>query len=164
MAYSTIQGQTPLGTTKPANLKAAIGTDLMAAAGAPNGIGVSVAGMLTNSKPGAYGMVLGFSTPAGKRVDPTKSGSWKSGGSSNYDMMRVVVVDDASVKLANTEYWEVWYAQADVDSDKWSTEVSMLLGSKEYSYVFTKKRTGDGFDDEVTEAKLEPSGYDQRGG
>ncbi|MCB0769839.1 MAG: hypothetical protein KDC00_05475 [Flavobacteriales bacterium] len=144
-------------------MKAAIGTDLMAAAGAPKGIGVSVAGMLTNSNPGMYGMVLGFSTPAGKRVDPNQSGSWKSKGSSNYDMMRVVVVDDASVKLANTEYWEVWYTQGDVDSDKWSTEVSMFVDSSEYSFVFTKKSTGDGFDDEVTDAKLEPSGYDRQG-
>lgn len=163
MAYSTIQGQTPLGTTKPSNLKAAIGTDLMGATGAPNGITVSIVGMLANSNPGMYGMVLGLSTPAGKRVDPKQSGSWKSKGSSNYDMMRVVVVNDASVKLANTEYWEVWYAQGDVDSDKWTTEVSMLADSKEYSYVFTKKSTGDGFDDEVTDAKLEPSGYDRQG-
>ena len=164
MAYATIQGQTPLGTTKPANLKAAIGTDLMTAAGAPAGIGVSVAGMLTNSAPGMYGLVLGFSTPAGTRVDTRLSGSWKSKGSDKFDMMKVVVTADASVKSANTEYWEVWFTQSDVDGDDWSTDLTFFVNSDEYSYVLTKKRTGDGLDDALTDGKLEPSGYGRQEG
>ncbi|HQW06893.1 MAG TPA: hypothetical protein PLN12_13485, partial [Flavobacteriales bacterium] len=126
MAYSTIQGQTPLGTTKPSNLKPAFETDIMDAIGAPKGIDVSVVGMLTNSNPGMYGLVMGYSTPVGMRVDVQKSGSWRTKGSTNYDMMRIVVVTDSSVKAAQTEYWEVWYKQSDVDS-AWTSEVAMLV-------------------------------------
>ncbi|HNU57868.1 MAG TPA: hypothetical protein PKN30_14860 [Flavobacteriales bacterium] len=162
MAYATIQGQTPLGTTKPTNLKAAIGTNLMAAAGAPAGIGVSVAGMLTNSSPGMYGLVLGFSTPSGSQVDTRLSGSSKTKGSNEYDMMLVVVTANASVKDNTTEYWEVWFKQSDVDGDDWSTEVLMQVGGDDYSYVLTKKRTGDGLDDGLTDDQLAPSGYDRR--
>lgn len=164
MAYATIQGQTPLGTTKPANLKAAFGTDLMSAAGAPAGIGVFVAGMLTNSAQGMYGLVLGFSTPAGMDVDTRLSGSWKTKGSDQFDMMKVVCTADASVKSASTEYWEVWFKQSDVDGDGWSTQVTMYVSGDEYSYVLTKKRTGDGLDDALTDGKLEPSGYGRQGG
>ena len=147
MAYTTIQGQTPLGTTKPGNLRAAFITEMMAATGAPNGIGVTVEGMLANSNPGMYGLVLGFSTPAGMRVDVSKSGSWSSKGSHVLDMMKVVVTPDAAAKAASTEYWEVWYKQSDVDANDWSTQATMIVAGSEHSYVLTKRRTGDGLDD-----------------
>ncbi len=168
MAYTTIQGQTPLGTNKPSNLKGTIGVNLMAAAGAPNGIDVSVAGMLPNGNPGMYGMVFGYSTPAGMRVDTKQSGSLPAKGSTHYDMMKVVVVKDASVKAANTEYWEVWFLETDVNSDGWSTEVSMVVDGNTNTYVLTKKSTGDELEDtvetEVTDEQLSPSGYDRKEG
>ncbi|MEZ4758039.1 MAG: hypothetical protein R2817_14520 [Flavobacteriales bacterium] len=164
MAYTTIQGQTPLGTNKPGNLKGTIGVDLMAAAGAPNGIGVSVVGMLTNGNPGMYGMVFGYSTPAGMKVDPNQSGSLMSKGSSHYDMMKVVVVRDATVKSASTEYWEVWFLETDVNKDDWSTEVSMIVDGNTNTYVLTKKRTGGELDEEFTDEQLSPSGYDRKEG
>lgn len=163
MAYTTIQGQTPLGTNKPGNLKSTIGVDLMAPVGAPDGIGVSVVGMLANGNPGMYGMVFGYSTPAGMRVDPKQSGSLPSKGSTHYDMMKVVVVKDAAVKTANTEYWEVWFLETDVNSDGWSTEVSMYVDGNTNTYVLTKKRTGGELDEEVTDEQLAPSGYDRKG-
>ncbi|MBK6883440.1 MAG: hypothetical protein IPH05_10945 [Flavobacteriales bacterium] len=160
MAYSTIQGQTPLGTTKPSNLKPAFETDIMDAIGAPKGIDVSVVGMLTNSNPGMYGLVMGYSTPVGMRVDVQKSGSWRTKGSTNYDMMRIVVVTDSSVKAAQTEYWEVWYKQSDVDS-AWTSEVAMLVDEEEFTYKLSKKRVGDGLEEMLTDETIEQSGYDR---
>lgn len=145
MALSTIQGQTPLGTNKPGNLKSTIAIDIAAAKGAPAGYAVTVAGKLDNSNPGMYGMVFGYTVPAGMKVDPSHSGSLKSSGSSNYDYMKVVAIADSKAP-ASTEYWEVWFAEADVNSDGWSTEVVLYIGSSQYTYVLTKKRTGDGFD------------------
>ncbi|MEZ4739202.1 MAG: hypothetical protein R2818_07540 [Flavobacteriales bacterium] len=161
MALSTIQGQTPLGTTKPSNLKASIGVDMTSPKSLPLGYAVEVAGMLTNSNPGMYGMVLGITTPAGVKVDVGASGSWKTKGASNYDMMLIKTAADGSLKSSTTEYWEVWYKQSDVDSDGWSTEVDLVIGNDTHQYTFVKKRTGDGLDEELTDATLEPSGYER---
>ncbi|MBK7483051.1 MAG: hypothetical protein IPI72_09970 [Flavobacteriales bacterium] len=132
----------------------------MDAIGAPKGIDVSVVGMLTNSNPGMYGLVMGYSTPVGMRVDVQKSGSWRTKGSTNYDMMRIGVVTDTSVKTAQTEYWEVWYKQSDVDS-AWTSEVAMLVDGNEYTYGLSKKRVGDSLKEMLTEETLEQSGYDR---
>lgn len=146
MALSTIQGQTPLGTTKPGNLKASIQTNLTTDKAAPLGYAVTLEGKLDNSNPGMYGMVFGYTVPAGKAVNVGQSGSLKTKGSSQYDYMKVSVVDDAKQAQASTEYWEVWFKEADVNSDGWSTEVQLLIGTTSYTYVLTKKRTGDGLD------------------
>lgn len=145
MALSTITGQTPLGTTKPGNLKGTIAINIDSSKGAPAGYAVSLVGKLDNSNPGMYGMVFGYTVPAGMKVDPSQSGSLQTPGSGKFDYMKVAVVSDAKAG-GSTEYWEVWFAEADVNSDGWSTEVTFVIGSSSYSYVFSKKRTGDGLD------------------
>ncbi|MBK7110856.1 MAG: hypothetical protein IPH60_00180 [Flavobacteriales bacterium] len=107
-----------------------------------------------------YGLVMGYSTPVGMRVDVQKSGSWRTKGSTNYDMMRIVVVTDSSVKAAQTEYWEVWYKQSDVDS-AWTSEVAMLVDEEEFTYKLSKKRVGDGLEEMLTDETIEQSGYDR---
>lgn len=165
MAFSTILGQTPLGTTLPSNLKATIPTIMALPKNIPQGYNVVVAGMLPNSNPGVYGMVFGYQTPAGAMVDTKTSGSWKTPGSEKYNMMKVMTTTDPGTRSAQTEYWEVWFSDDDVNSDTWSTEVAMTVNGTQYPFTLTKKRTGDGFadeaTDEVTEAKLEPNGYDR---
>ena len=150
-----------MATGKPSNLKATIGIDIGSLNALPLGYAVEVVGMLTNSNPGVYGMVFGFTTPAGTKVNVKGSGSLIKPGSSNYDMMLVKTESDGSVKASTTEYWEVWYKQSDVDSNGWSTEVDFVVGTDTYVYTLTKKRTGDGFDEDLTEATLEQSGYEQ---
>ena len=63
---------------------------------------------------------------------------------------------------------EVWFLETDVNSDGWSTEVSMVVDGNTSTYVLTKKRTGDdledGVDAEVTDEQLSPSGYDRKEG
>ncbi|MCB9184198.1 MAG: hypothetical protein H6591_09785 [Flavobacteriales bacterium] len=146
MALSTIQGQTPLGTTKPGNLKASIPTELTTDKASPLGYGVTLEGKLDNSNPGMYGMVFGYTVPAGKSVNVGQSGSLKTKGSSQYDYMKVAVMDNAKQAQASTEYWEVWFKESDVLADGWSTEVVLMIGTTTYTYVLTKKRTGDGLD------------------
>lgn len=143
MALSTILGQTCLGMDKPSGLKATIPIDLNAPRGLPEGVGVEIVGQLTNGNPGTYGMIFGYSMPAGKTVDTSRSGSLKSSGK-NYDYMYVVAKDDANEKGTNTRYWEVWFNESDVNGNGWSTEVKLLEGGNTYTFVFTKRRTGDG--------------------
>ncbi|MCB0794796.1 MAG: hypothetical protein KDB88_08675 [Flavobacteriales bacterium] len=157
MALSQIYGQTPLGNTRPSNLQATIPTNESAPRGVPAGFGVSVEGMLRNSNPGMYGIVFGYSVPAGVKVVPQRSGSMIAPGSSNYDYMLVVTEADPAQKVPTTMYWEVWFSDDDVNGNDWNTEVQLQINGSNSQYSFSKKRTGDLLADEVSEKGYEKS-------
>lgn len=142
MALSSIQGQTSVGATKPDGLVAAIPIEITAPRDAPEGYSVSVAGRNTAVQEGTYCIVFNYGVPAGKRVDPTRSGSEDEDGRS-YDGMLVTVVDDATQRSANSDYWEVWFTEDDVNGSGWSSEVKMKIGDNDHIWVLSKRRTGE---------------------
>ena len=142
MSLAVIQAQTSLGTTAPSDLTGTIGVDITPPGNVPAGYSISLVGKLSNSSPGGYGMVFGYTVPGGKKVDPAATGSLK-GDNDTFDHMKVAVGDDANPRVPNTQYWEVWFTEDAVNSNDWSTRVDLSLGGSTFTYTLTKKRTGD---------------------